>query len=43
MAVLTGVVAALGTATIVLDVTQREVQRMLLANDRDDRERVAAR
>ena len=42
MAVLTGIVAALGTATIVLDVTQREVQRMLLANDRDDRERVAA-
>ena len=28
MAVLTGIVAALGTATIVLDVTQREVQRI---------------
>ena len=42
LAVLTGLVSALGTATLVMDATQSEVQRMLLANDRDDRERTAA-
>jgi len=42
VAVLAGVMAALGTATLVLDVTQQEVQRLLLSNDRDDRERNAA-
>jgi diguanylate cyclase (GGDEF)-like protein/PAS domain S-box-containing protein len=42
MAVLTGLMAALGTAQLVLDVTQREMQHMLLDSNRDDRERVAA-
>jgi diguanylate cyclase len=42
LAVLTGFMAALGTATLVRDVTQDEVQRMLLSNDREDRERTAA-
>ena len=41
VAVLTGVTAALGTATLVLDVTQSELQRFLLANDREDRQRDA--
>ncbi len=42
VAALSGVLAALGAATLVLDVTQREVQHMLLANDREDREQGAA-
>lgn len=42
VAVLTGVVSALGTAMFVLDATEGEVQRMLLDNDRRDRERTAA-
>ncbi|HSI56123.1 MAG TPA: diguanylate cyclase [Ideonella sp.] len=42
VAALTGVFAAVATATLVLDVTQEEVQRLLLANDRQDRERTAA-
>ena len=41
VAALSGVLAALGAATLVLEVTQREVQRMLLANDREDREQGA--
>jgi diguanylate cyclase (GGDEF)-like protein/PAS domain S-box-containing protein len=41
VAVLAGVAAALGTATLVLNVTQAELQRLLLANDRDDRQRDA--
>jgi len=39
--VATGVVAALGTANLLLDVTQRELTRVLLAADREDRERTA--
>jgi hypothetical protein len=42
VAVLTGVSAALGTATLVLGVTQAELQRLVLANDREDRQRNAA-
>lgn len=42
LAVLTGVVSALGTAMLVLKATEGEVQRMLLDNDRQDRERTAA-
>ena len=42
VAAMSGVLAALGAATLVLDVTQREVQHMLLANDREDREQGAA-
>ena len=42
VAALASVMAALGAATIVLNVTQREVQRLLLANDRQDREQNAA-
>lgn len=42
VAVLAGVTAALGTATLVLNVTQAELQRLLLANDREDRQRDAA-
>ena len=38
VAALTGVVAALGTATAVLKVTQDQVQHMLLDNARDDSE-----
>ena len=42
IAVLTGVASAMGTATLVLNVTQGELQRMLLANEREERERTAA-
>ncbi len=42
LAVLTGIVAALAAGTMVVDVTQQELQRLLLANDREDRERTAA-
>ncbi|MBN8490497.1 MAG: diguanylate cyclase [Burkholderiales bacterium] len=42
MAVATGLLAALGTAHLVLGVTQQEVQRMLLDSASDDRERFAA-
>jgi diguanylate cyclase (GGDEF)-like protein/PAS domain S-box-containing protein len=39
--VATGVVAALGTANLLLEVTQTELTRVLLAADREDRERTA--
>jgi diguanylate cyclase len=39
--VATGVLSALGTANLLLDVTQTELTRVLLANDRSDRERTA--
>lgn len=42
VAVLAGVTAALGATTLVLDVTQSELQRLVLANDREDRQRDAA-
>jgi diguanylate cyclase (GGDEF)-like protein/PAS domain S-box-containing protein len=42
VAVLAGVMSALGTAMFVLKATEGEVQQMLLDNDRVDRERTAA-
>src|SRR5687768_17656706 len=39
--VATGVVAALGTANLLLEVTQSELTRVLLVADREDRERTA--
>jgi diguanylate cyclase (GGDEF)-like protein/PAS domain S-box-containing protein len=42
VAVLTGVAAAMGTATLVLNVTQTELQQLLFANEREDRERTAS-
>ncbi len=42
MAVVTGVVSALGTTQIALSKTQAEIERLLLRNDADDSERTAA-
>lgn len=42
IAIATGVLAAMGTAQLVLDATQDGLRRLLLANDREDRERTAA-
>ena len=42
IAIATGVLAALGTARLVLDATQDGLRLLLLANDREDRERTAA-
>ena len=39
--VATGVLSAWGTANLLLDITQSELTRVLLANDRGDRERTA--
>jgi diguanylate cyclase (GGDEF)-like protein/PAS domain S-box-containing protein len=41
VAVLAGLMSALGTAMFVLNATESEIQRMLLDNDRQDRERTA--
>jgi len=42
IAVVTGVVSAMGTTQIVLGKTQAEIERLLLRNDADDSERTAA-
>ncbi|MDP3823959.1 MAG: diguanylate cyclase [Burkholderiales bacterium] len=42
IAVVTGVVSAMGTTQIVLGKTQAEIERLLLRNDTDDSERTAA-
>lgn len=42
IAVVTGVVSAMGTTHIVLTRTQAEIERLLLRNDADDSERTAA-
>ena len=42
IAVVTGVVSAMGTTQIVLTKTQAEIERLLLRNDADDSERTAS-
>ena len=42
IAVVTGVVSAMGTTQIVLTKTQAEIERLLLSNDADDSERTAS-
>ena len=42
IAVVTGVVSAMGTTQIVLTKTQAEIERLLLNNDADDSERTAS-